>query len=49
MLALRAVRDLRDRGLVRWAGTDIQILDWLGLARLARFDPEYLDLARRRR
>ena len=45
----RAVRDLRDRGLVRWAGTDIQILDWLGLARLARFDPEYLDLERRRR
>ena len=45
----RAVRDLRDRGLLRWAGTDIEILDWPGLVRLAQFDPEYLDLERRRR
>lgn len=45
----RAVRDLRDRGLVRWAGTEIEILDWPTLVRLARFDPEYLDLERRRR
>ena len=45
----RAVRDLRDRGLVRWSGTEIEILDWDGLSRLARFDPTYLDLERRRR
>lgn len=45
----RAVRDLRDRGLLRWTGTDIEILDWDGLVRLARFDPEYLELERRRR
>lgn len=45
----RGVRDLRDRGLVRWVGTDIEILDWPGLVRLARFDPDYLDLERRRR
>lgn len=42
----RAVRDLRDRGLVRWIGSDISILDWNGLATLARFDPDYLDLCR---
>lgn len=45
----RAVRDLRDRGLIRWAGSDITILDWKGLMLLARFDPSYLDLERTRR
>lgn len=45
----RAVRDLRDRGLLRWTGTEIEILDWDGLARLARFDPDYLDLDLERR
>lgn len=45
----RAVRDLRDRGLVRWSGSDITIMDWKGLALLARFDPSYLDLERVRR
>lgn len=45
----RAIRDLRDRKLVRWAGTEIEILDWAGLVRLARFDPTYLDLERQRR
>lgn len=45
----RAVRDLRDRGLVRWTGNEIEILDWQGLSRLARFDATYLDLERRRR
>ena len=42
----RAVRDLRDRALIRWQGTEIEILDWAGLSRLARFDPAYLDLER---
>lgn len=42
----RAVRDLRDRGLIRWLGADITIIDWNGLALLARFDPSYLDLER---
>lgn len=40
----RAVRDLRDRGLIRWSGADVTILDWEGLATLARFDATYLDL-----
>lgn len=40
----RAVRDLRDRGLVRWNGVEIEILDWQGLSKLARFDPTYLDV-----
>ena len=45
----RAVRDLRDRAFVRWTGTEVEILDWPGLVRLARFDPDYLELERRRR
>lgn len=45
----RAVRDLRDRGLVIWAGNDIRITDWAGLCGLARFDPLYLELEHRRR
>lgn len=40
----RAVRDLRDRKFVRWVGQDVTILNWDGLARLARFDPTYLEL-----
>ena len=40
----RAVRDLRERGLIRWSGTEIEILDWKGLATLARFKPDYLDM-----
>ena len=45
----RAVRDLRDGGLIRWVGNEIEILDWPGLVRLARFDPGYLGLERSRR
>lgn len=45
----RAVRDLRDRGLIRWSGSDIVIIDWNGLVLLSRFDPAYLDLERVRR
>lgn len=45
----RAVRDLRDRALVRWSGTEVQILNWEGLVRLARFDPTYLDIEKMRR
>ena len=45
----RAVRDLRDRQLIRWTGSDITIIDWKGLTLLARFDPSYLDLERTRR
>ena len=45
----RAVRDLRDRKLVAWQGTGVDILDWDGLARLARFDPTYLQLQRQQR
>lgn len=45
----RAVRDLRDRKLISWSGTEVYLLDWPGLVRLARFDPGYLDLERQRR
>jgi CRP-like cAMP-binding protein len=40
----RAVRDLRERELIRWSGTEVEILDWPGLVKLARFNPDYLDL-----
>lgn len=39
----RAVRDLRERGLVRWSGTEVEILNWEVLVTLARFDPAYLN------
>jgi CRP-like cAMP-binding protein len=42
----RAVRDLRDRGLVQWSGPDVVILDWVSLTTLARFHSGYLDLER---
>ena len=45
----RAVRDLRDRKLVRWQGTEIEILNWDGLVQLARLDPTYLEIERQRR
>ncbi|MFT4012855.1 MAG: Crp/Fnr family transcriptional regulator [Paracoccus sp. (in: a-proteobacteria)] len=45
----RAVRDLRDSRLIRWVGQEVQILDWVGLARIGRFDPVYLELDRIRR
>lgn len=45
----RAVRDLRDRGLIRWSGSDITIMDWKGMVLLSRFDSAYLDLDRVRR
>ncbi|MDQ7775343.1 Crp/Fnr family transcriptional regulator [Paracoccus aminovorans] len=45
----RAVRDLRAGGLIRWQGSEVEILDWQGLARLARFNPDYLELDRVRR
>ena len=40
----RAVRDLRERGLIRWSGTTVEILDWPGLVTLAQFKPDYLDM-----
>lgn len=45
----RAVRELRDRGLLRWTGNEVDILDWDGLVRLAHFTPDYLELERRHR
>lgn len=40
----RTVRELRERGLIAWQGDEVRILDWPRLARLAEFDPAYLDL-----
>ncbi|MDO5604332.1 MAG: Crp/Fnr family transcriptional regulator [Paracoccus sp. (in: a-proteobacteria)] len=45
----RAVRDLRERGLIRWTGNEIRILDWPGLVALARFRTDYLDMEKLRR
>lgn len=42
----RADRDLRNGGLIRWVGNEIEILDWHNLVRLAHFDPAYLRLER---
>ncbi|WBU57215.1 Crp/Fnr family transcriptional regulator [Paracoccus sediminicola] len=40
----RAVRELRQRGLIEWHGQQIRLLDLERLTRLARFDPSYLKL-----
>ncbi|MFD1882580.1 Crp/Fnr family transcriptional regulator [Paracoccus pacificus] len=40
----RAVRDLRDRGILLWSGFDITILKLGALHNLAQFNSEYLDL-----
>lgn len=45
----RGVRDLRDAELVEWGRDQIRILDWTGLARLAQFNPAYLDVRKARR
>ena len=47
--ANRVVGELRARGLVRWRGEQIEILDWAGLSALAEFDPAYLELEQRHR
>ncbi|MDN2582828.1 Crp/Fnr family transcriptional regulator [Aquibium sp. ELW1220] len=40
----RTLQELRATGLVTWKGNRIVICDWDGLARLADFDPTYLNL-----
>lgn len=40
----RTLQDLRATGFVTWKGNRIAISDWDGLARLADFDPTYLNL-----
>ncbi|MFN3548588.1 MAG: Crp/Fnr family transcriptional regulator [Mesorhizobium sp.] len=40
----RTLQDLRATGLATWKGNRIVIRDWDGLARLADFDPTYLNL-----
>ena len=47
--ANRVVGELRARGLVRWRGEHLTILDWAGLSDLAEFDPAYLELEKRAR
>lgn len=47
--ANRVVGELRSRGLVRWRGEQVAILDWPGLRELAEFDPAYLELEARDR
>jgi CRP-like cAMP-binding protein len=47
--ANRVVGELRARGLVRWRGEQVTILDWAALRDLAEFDPAYLELERRER
>lgn len=47
--ANRVVGELRARGVVRWRGEHVEILDWPTLRDLAEFDPAYLELERRAR
>ncbi|MCV0395258.1 MAG: Crp/Fnr family transcriptional regulator [Rhizobiaceae bacterium] len=45
----RTLQELRKRGLIRWHGDQVEILDWPGLVALAHFDPTYLNLESRPR
>lgn len=47
--ANRVVGELRARGIVRWRGEQVEILDWPALRDLAEFDPAYLELEHRER
>jgi CRP-like cAMP-binding protein len=47
--ANRVVGELRARGVVRWRGEQVAILDWPALRDLAEFDPSYLELEKRER
>lgn len=47
--ANRVVGELRARGLVRWRGEQVAILDLPALQDLAEFDPAYLELEARER
>lgn len=40
----RTLQKLRRQGLIEWHGDLVRILDWVGLQRLAEFDPTYLNL-----
>ncbi len=40
----RTIQDLRARRLIVWRGESVTIEDWDGLARVAEFDPTYLNL-----
>lgn len=42
----RLTTELRDEGLLRWSGGQVEILDWSRLTELAEFDPSYLRLQR---
>lgn len=45
----RAVRHLRETGLINWNGQIVKILNWPALIKLARFFPDYLELEKARR
>ena len=47
--ANRVVGELRARGIVRWRGEQVEILDWPALRDLAEFDPAHLELEHRER
>lgn len=47
--ANRTLQELRKRGLIVWQADQVEILDWIGLTRLAEFDPTYLNLEARPR
>ncbi len=42
----RTLKNLRRPGLVTWGVHSVTIHDWAGLARVAQFDPAYLQLPR---
>lgn len=45
----RTIQELRATGCITWQGNQVTIHDWEALARLADFDPTYLNLVRRPR
>ncbi len=45
----RTIQELRATGCITWQGNQVIIHDWDALARLADFDPTYLNLVRRPR
>lgn len=47
--ANRTLQELRKRGLIRWQGDQVDIIDWPGLVAVAHFDPTYLNLESRAR
>jgi CRP-like cAMP-binding protein len=40
----RTLQQMRRRGLIRWQGSDVEILDWEALREVGQFEQDYLNL-----